>query len=124
MHQATIVNLHTTGAIDADGVHDDLAIVADLHLQVLRQTPDFQDLESIDLTPTDLVHALRIVDLNADGLGDVVALIEDTDTSCSSSTSTPTAPPTFRPRAGPPARSASSPAPPDPRGSHAPGAGR
>lgn len=83
MHQSTIVNLHTTGAIGADGVHDDLAIVDGPMVQILMQTPESGSAEFIALESSELVRALRIVDVSGDGLGDVVALIADVDTDTS-----------------------------------------
>lgn len=80
LQQQFITDLHATGAIGEDGVHDDLVMVGDSVMQILMQTPDFGFLRTVDLAPTNLVHALRILDLQGDGLGDVVALIEDTDT--------------------------------------------
>lgn len=85
LNSSAALNPNVTGALgpEPDGVRDDIVFVIDEGLFLTLRGPGVHMLMNINLPPTDLVRELEVVDVQGDGLGDIVAVIEDTTTATS-----------------------------------------
>lgn len=72
-------NLLATGDLHFDGRADDMVFLSEFGIEVAGNL-DGLHLETLALAPTERVLELQISDLDGDGSGDIVALIEDTTT--------------------------------------------
>lgn len=68
--------LHVTGVLGPDGIHNDLVVAGDDGLDLMLVGPG-DTLLTLPLQQGTAVKDLAVADVNDDGLGDIVALVED-----------------------------------------------